>query len=100
MATLDVDAMIARFRERAAAVKQRPLPPVAGEERQQFSQQAQLDFQDFAIIGDAEASIEDGVLVLRVDLRPPDERAERSRSPSGSRRRSAESRLSAPLNDW
>jgi hypothetical protein len=74
MATFDVDAMITRFRERAAAVKRRPLPPVAGEERQQFLQQAQEDFQDFAIIGDATASIEDGLLVLRVDLRPPDAR--------------------------
>lgn len=74
MATLDTDAMIARFRERAHAVKQRPLPPVAGEERQQFIQQAKLDYQDFAIIGDAEATIEDGYLVLRVDLRPADER--------------------------
>ena len=68
MATLDVDAMLERFRERAKAVKQRPLPPVAGEERQHFIAQAQLDFQDFAIIGDAAGSIEDGVLVLRVDL--------------------------------
>ena len=75
MATLDLDAMIARFRERAAAVKRRPLPPVAGEERTQFLQQAQVDFQDFALIGDAQASIEDGILVLRVDLRPPDQRA-------------------------
>ena len=70
MAELDVDEMLARFRERAAAVKRRPLPPVAGEERQQFIAQAQADFQDFAMIGDAEGSIEDGVLVLRVDLRP------------------------------
>jgi hypothetical protein len=68
MASLDVDQMLARFRDRAAAVKRRPLPPVAGEERQRFLAQAQLDFQDFAIIGDAVASIEDGVLVLRVDL--------------------------------
>jgi hypothetical protein len=74
MAELDVEAMIVRFRERAKAVKQRPLPPVAGEERQQFIRQAQLDFRDFAIIGDAEASVDDGVLVLRVDLRPPDQR--------------------------
>jgi hypothetical protein len=74
MATLDTDAMIARFQERAHAVKQRPLPPVAGEERQQFIAQAKLDYQDFAMIGDAEASIEDGVLTLRVDLRPPDQR--------------------------
>jgi hypothetical protein len=70
MATFDVDAMLARFRERAAAVKRRPLPPVAGEERQRFIAQAQDDYQDFAIIGDAEGSLEDGVLVLRVDLRP------------------------------
>jgi hypothetical protein len=68
--TLDVDAMIQRFRERAAAVKRRPLPPVAGEERQRFIQQAQDDYQDFAIIADADAELEDGVLVLRVDLRP------------------------------
>ena len=74
MATLDVDAMIARFRARAAAVKQRPLPPVAGEERQQFLKQAQLDFQDFALIGDATATIDDGILTLRVDLRPAEQR--------------------------
>ena len=70
MAELDLDAMLSRFRERAAAVKKRPLPPVAGEERRLFIEQAQTDFQDFAIIGDATATIEDGVLVLRVDLRP------------------------------
>jgi hypothetical protein len=51
-------------------VKRRPLPPVAGEERQHFVRQAQLDFQDFAMIGDAEATLEDGVLTLRIDLRP------------------------------
>jgi hypothetical protein len=70
MAEFDVDAMLARFRDRAAAVKRRPLPPVAGQERQQFIAQAQLDFQDFAIIGDASGTLEDGVLVLRIDLRP------------------------------
>lgn len=66
--------MIARFRERAHAVKQRPLPPVAGEERSRFIQQAQLDFRDFAMVGDAVATIEDGFLVLRVDLRPSDQK--------------------------
>lgn len=71
----DVDAMIARFKERAHAVKQRPLPPVAGEERAHFVRQAQTDFRDFAIIGDATGAIEDGVLVLRVDLRPVDQRS-------------------------
>lgn len=72
---LDVEAMLARFRERAAAVKSRPLPPVAGEERQRFLQQAQSDFMDFAIVGDAAASLEDGILVLRVDLRPADKKS-------------------------
>jgi hypothetical protein len=72
--SLDVDAMIQRFRDRAHAVRNRPLPPVAGEERLQFIRQAETDFQDFAIIGDAEATVDDGVLVLRVDLRPPDSR--------------------------
>ena len=71
--TLDVDAMIQRFRDRAHAVKTRPLPPVAGDERTKFVKQAQVDFQDYAIIGDAEGMIEDGILVLRVDLRPPTE---------------------------
>jgi hypothetical protein len=69
--TFDPAAMIERFRERAASVKRRPLPPVAGEERQHFLAQAQNDFQDFAMLGDATASIEDGVLNIRVDLRPP-----------------------------
>ncbi|MFZ9166033.1 MAG: hypothetical protein ACO22N_08205 [Ilumatobacteraceae bacterium] len=67
----DPAAMIERFRERAASVKRRPLPPVAGEERQHFLAQAQVDFQDFAMLGDATATIEDGILTLRVDLRPP-----------------------------
>ena len=69
---LDLDAMVQRFRDRAHAVKNRPLPPVAGEERAKFIAQAQLDYQDFAMLGDAEASLTDGVLVLRIDLRPPE----------------------------
>jgi hypothetical protein len=67
---LDVEAMIQRFRARADAVRGRPLPPVAGPERQKFLEQAQLDFQDFAMLGDATAELADGYLVLRVDLRP------------------------------
>ena len=66
---LDIDAMINRFRERAAAVKKRNLPPVAGEERNRFIEQAQADFRDYAIIGDAEGALEDGILPLRLDLR-------------------------------
>jgi hypothetical protein len=65
---LDVDAMLQRFRDRAAAVRDRPLPPVAGAERERFIEQAQLDFQDYAIVGDATWAFEDGVLVLKVNL--------------------------------
>lgn len=72
---LDTDAMIARFRDRAAAVKRRNLPPVAGEERQRFLNQAKEDFMDFAMISDAQATVEEGFLVLRVDLRPADQRS-------------------------
>ena len=70
----DPEAMVQRFRDRAHAVKERPLPPVAGNERVKFVAQAQLDYQDFAIVGDAVPSVEDGILVLRIDLRPPDQR--------------------------
>jgi hypothetical protein len=66
----DPASMVARFQERAAAVKKRNLPPVGGEERRRFIEQAETDFMDFAMIGDAEAALEDGVLTLRIDLRP------------------------------
>jgi hypothetical protein len=69
---LDVNAMLQRFRERADAVKDRPLPPVAGAERQQFIEQAELDFMDYAIVADATWTFQDGILTLRVDLRPQD----------------------------
>lgn len=67
---LDIDAMIRRFRDRAEAVRNRTLPPVGGEERRQFIEQAELDHLDYALIGDAEGTLEDGVLTLRIDLRP------------------------------
>lgn len=67
---LDLDAMIERFRARAAAVRARQIPPVEGEQRRAFIQQSQLDFQDFAMIGDAAATLDDGVVVLRIDLNP------------------------------
>lgn len=67
----DVDAMIARFQQRAKAVRSRGIPPVEGADRRRVIEQMQLDYQDYAMVGDATASLEDGVLVLRIDLRPP-----------------------------
>lgn len=69
---LDLNEMLARFRERAEAVKKRPLPPVAGPERELFVNQAKVDFQDFAMIGDCKATLEEGVLTLKLDLRKKD----------------------------
>ena len=73
--SFDPEAMIARFRERAAAVKKRNLPPVGGDERQMFIKQAEQDFMDFAIIADATPRLDDGILTLTVDLRPTEEKA-------------------------
>jgi hypothetical protein len=63
--------MILRFRERADAVRRRGLPPVEGPERLRFIEAAKIDFQDFAMLGDATATLEDGILRLEIDLRPP-----------------------------
>jgi hypothetical protein len=72
----DPETMILRFQARARAVRQRGLPPLEGAERKRFLDQARLDFQDYAMIGDAVARLEDGVLTLTVDLRPhPDHEA-------------------------
>ena len=62
--------MVERFRARAAAVRNRGIPPVEGPERKRFVEQAQLDFMDFAMIGDAAAQLDEGILTLRIDLRP------------------------------
>jgi hypothetical protein len=72
--SFDPDAMLERFRQRAQAVRKRGLPPVEGPERQRFREQAQLDFMDYAMIGDASATLVNGVLTLRLDLRAPEAR--------------------------
>lgn len=68
MAEFDVDSFIARFRERAEAVRTRPLPPVAGDERRKLIQQAEIDFMDYAIVGNATWSVEGDHLVIRLPL--------------------------------
>ena len=68
MAQFDVDAMLQRYAERAKAVKERPLPPVAGEERKRFVDQANSDCTDFALVSTASWEVEDNHLVLRIPL--------------------------------
>ena len=79
---LDVEAMIARFRERADAVRRRGMAPVEGDERRRIVTQMRLDFQDFAMLGDAAGTLEDGILTLRVDLRPATDSSPAKTDPS------------------
>jgi hypothetical protein len=72
-ADFDPNAMVERFRARAAAVRSRGIPPIEGEDRKRYMEQAQQDFMDYAMLGDAQASLEDGILTLTVDLRPAGE---------------------------
>jgi len=65
---LDTVAMTRRFQKRAAAVRKRNLPPLIGNERRAFIQQAELDYQDYALLGDSTISLDGGILT--VDLRP------------------------------
>jgi len=72
----DPNEMLARFADRAKAVRQRGLPPIEGPERQRFAHQAAIDYQDFAMLADAAAELTEGILTLTIDLRPrPDESA-------------------------
>ena len=64
--------MIKRFQERADAVKKRNLPAVGGEERRLFIERAERDFMDFSIIADASVTMDDGILTMSIDLRPPE----------------------------
>lgn len=70
MAEFDVDAFIQRFQERAEAVRNRPLPPVAGEERKKFIEGAETDYLDYSLVGRASWTVEDDHLVLRIPLKP------------------------------
>lgn len=69
MAQLDVEEFLARFRTRAQAVKDRGIPPLEGDARQQFIQQAEKDYLDYSLVGSSAWSIEDGKLVLRIPIK-------------------------------
>ena len=68
MAQLDVEEFLSRFRARAEAVKARGIPPLEGEARQMFIQQAEKDYLDYSLVGNASWSTEEGYLVLRIEL--------------------------------
>ena len=68
MAKFDVDAMLERYAQRAKAVRERPLPPVAGEERKLFIEQAETDFTDYALVANASWEIDEQHLILKIPL--------------------------------
>lgn len=70
--SFDPTEFVRRFQERAEAVRRRGLPPIEGPDRQRFIEAAKTDFQDYAMIGDATATLQDGILRLEIDLRPRD----------------------------
>ncbi|MDH3259763.1 MAG: hypothetical protein OEM81_01415 [Acidimicrobiia bacterium] len=69
MTQFDVDGFVRRYRERADAVKERGVPPVAGEERRRFIEQAELDYLDYSLVGSSKWEIDDECLVLRIPLK-------------------------------
>jgi hypothetical protein len=66
--SFNVEKFIARYKERAEAVKNRSIPPVGGDDRMAFIKQAETDFQDFMIIADSEFVIEEDYLVFKYKL--------------------------------
>jgi hypothetical protein len=68
VAEFDVDAFLSRFRDRAQAVKERGIPPLEYEARRTFIRQAELDYQDYAIVGSGTWLVEDDCLILRIPL--------------------------------
>lgn len=69
MAQLDVDEFLARFRDRADAVRDRGVPPLEGEARKAFIRQMETDHLDYTLVGSASWAVEDDHLVLRIPLK-------------------------------
>lgn len=68
MAQLNVDEFLERFRDRAAAVKERGIPPLEGEARRTFIESAEQDFVDYSLVGSASWEVEGSSLVLRIPI--------------------------------
>ena len=57
-----------RFEERADAVKNRPMPPIGGDERLAFIKQAEKDYQEYMIISESEFEITEEYLIFKYKL--------------------------------
>ena len=68
MAKLDMDEFLARFAQRAQAVRDRGIPPLEGVARKTFIEGAESDFFDYSLIASAQWTVEDESLVLRIPM--------------------------------
>ena len=66
--SFNVEDFINRYKERAEAVKNRSIPPVGGDDRMAFIEQAETDFKDYMIIADSEFTVEEDYLVFKYKL--------------------------------
>jgi hypothetical protein len=68
VAQLNVDEFLERFRDRAASVRERGIPPLEGEARRTFIASAEQDYLDYSLVGSASWEVEDDNLVLRIPI--------------------------------
>ena len=68
METFNTDNFLSRFKERADAVKKRSIPPVAGDDRNAFIKQAELDYLDFSLVANSEIEITSDNLIFKIEL--------------------------------
>lgn len=68
MAQLNVDEFLDRFRDRAAAVKERGIPPLEGEARRTFIESAEQDFLDYSLVASASWEVDGTNLVLKIPI--------------------------------
>jgi len=82
-AIIKIEAMQARFTERAQAVAKSGMPPLEGLMRRKWIQQKELDYQDFLMVADCVVEVVEGILTLKLDLRPAICDATMRNSPNG-----------------
>ena len=68
MDSFNTDDFLARYNERAEAVKKRSIPPVGGEDRAAFIKQAELDYLDYSLIASSVIEISDREMILKITL--------------------------------
>jgi hypothetical protein len=68
VAQLNVDEFLDRFRDRAAAVKERGIPPLEGEARRTFIESAEQDFLDYSLVASASWEVDGTNLVLKIPI--------------------------------